>query len=212
MGHTATIRTIGNWLLCGVAVGISLGACSDLSEAEADSELDAGSESRTTVPSPKEGQAPSLTGSGVGCVRVGMYVSDLEAECSIIGDTTFHLEGQEQVGLLVDVSGATVLAELHDDRVWRIRVWSPDLETREGFGVGTPARELAALPQARIARGEGNIVLLVPELCGLSFDVTGPGLPAQTRDLAIEDLAGMPDSVTVRMVLVVGSCQGAVDP
>jgi len=149
---------------------------------------------------------PQLTGETAGSVRIGMTETNLREECTVVADTTLSLEGQAQPALLVEVGRDTVLAEIADAKVWRIRVRSAGLRTGDSVGVGTPARQLLSAPGASVAWGEGNHVLLTPEHCGLSFLLAG--LPRRARPWTAPEIADMPDTVRVDQVLVIGSCDG----
>ena len=199
--------------------GLALGAviaCTDADRAETDraqqSETEAASSQ--TAPSDAHGRhdretcldpsGPQLTGESAGLVRIGAAESGVRAECNVVADTALVLEGDVQPAILVEVGTDTVLAELVQGRVWRIRVRGPGLRTADSVGVGTPARQLLTTPGANVIWGEGNHVIVSPEHCGLSFRLTG--LPRSARPWRTAEVAEMPDSVRVGEVLVLGSC------
>ncbi len=147
---------------------------------------------------------PLITGTGVGCVRIGAPVEDVRRECDVVGDTTLHLEGQPQPALQVALEGDTVIAEAVDDRIWRIRIVSPGLSTADSLHVGTPVRDLADLPDAMVSWGEGQSFLIAPSHCGLSFAIDG--LPYRAQPWTAEELASLEDSVRISMILITGGC------
>jgi len=186
--------------------------CTDADRSGADTDQLPRSEpapsAEATDPSPDrsclDASGPQLTGESAGRVRIGMTKANLQEQCTVIADTALAQEGQVQPALLVEVGRDTVLAEVADAQVWRIRVRSAGLRTEDSVGVGTPARQLLAARGASVAWGEGNHVLLTPAHCGLSFLLAG--LPRRGRPWTAPEIAAMPDSVRVGQVLVIGSC------
>jgi len=200
-------------------LGLALGAiiaCADADRADTDalrqpepepasSEAAApGAPGRADGPTCLDPSGPQLTDASAGLVRIGATESSVRAECNVVADTALMLEGDVQPAILVEVGTDTVLAEIVDARVWRIRVRSPGLRTADSVGVGTPARQLLAAPGANVVWGEGNHVVVTPEHCGLSFLLTA--LPPRARPWSTAEVAEMPDSVRVGEVLVIGSC------
>lgn len=149
-------------------------------------------------------EAVLITTSSVGCLELDATVTAVQRECRVVADTTIHLEGMPQRALRVDVGAGTVLAEIVDDRVWRITVRTPGPVTGDSVGVGTPVPHLADYPDVRVVSGEGRYFLMTPVHCGLSFGIEGvpfgegPSTPAELRAL--------PDRVRVERILVTGSC------
>lgn len=140
-----------------------------------------------------------VTGRGIGDVSIGMTVDALRARCTITGDTTVQgAEGQPSRILRVAMGGETVDVEIADDRVWRIPVTDPDLQTADSLGVGTPLSRLLQLPGLTPAMGEGTYAMS-PAHCGLSFQLRGAGVVR-----SVEDLRKLPSSVNVERVLVTG--------
>jgi hypothetical protein len=119
-----------------------------------------------------------------------------------VGDTTLMLEGEPQPALRVALGGDTIVAEVVEGRVWRIRVTSPGPATSDSLRVGTPVRRLAELPGVILAAGEGRYYAISPAHCGLSFGVEG--LPFRARPWTVAELAATPDSVRVGEILVTG--------
>lgn len=140
----------------------------------------------------------------MGLVRIQAAVSDVRDQCVIVADTSLVLEGDVQPAILVEVATDTVLAEIDDGRIWRIRVRSSGIRTADSVGVATPARQLLTVPGAAVIWGEGNHFITSPAHCGLSFQLTG--LPPRARPWTTAEVAQMPDSVRVSQVLVTGAC------
>lgn len=146
-----------------------------------------------------------VRGSGVGGLEIGLLAAQVRDTCPVVGDTTLHLEGELQPGLIVELGGSPVIAEIVADRVWRIRIYTPGLQTLDSIGVGTPAREVATVPAARLLSGEGSYFVIAPEHCGLSFEIEG--LPDVSRSWELAELADQSDSVRVGTILISG-CPG----
>lgn len=154
---------------------------------------------------PADSTATRITGDGVGPLRIGARVSDVRARAAVVRDTTVPgAEGQPSRRIAVVLGPDTIEAEVVDDRVWRVPVTSPRLQTADGLGVGTPLARLLELPGARPAMGEG-LYVLVPSHCGLSFQLANPGgsLPPATTS---EELRRLPAATVVSRILVTG-CQ-----
>ena len=153
-------------------------------------------------------QGAVITGAGVGPIRIRMRVNELPVSCPIVGDTSLWLEGDLQPAVLIDVDGDTILAEVVDDRVWRITVSDKDLKTADGISVGTPVARLAVYPDAVISSGEGSFfVIAEASHCGLSFAV--PQLRHRPERWRRDDLMELPDTVRVGFILVIGACHSS---
>lgn len=186
----------------------SAAACADVetpkTEEPAPSHTESTTQAPTTVQRCTDPAEPLLTDSAVGLVRIEAPVDEVRERCTIAADTSLILEGDVQPAILVEVATDTVLAEIVDDRVWRIRVRSPAIRTADSVGVGTPARELLDEPGATVAWGEGDHFILNPAYCGLSFQLTG--LPQRPEPWTTPEVAELPDTVRVNEVLVTGGC------
>ena len=141
------------------------------------------------------GMPPVLTDSGVGALRVGARVDEVQAVCDILHDTTLRRgrEGMPERRITVVLGSMSTTATVADRRVWRIEIASPRFRTRDSLGVGTSVGTLRQRG-ATLVVGEDANYALVPGHCGLSFQLrAGTGGPAS-----------VPDSARVRMVLVTG--------
>lgn len=146
----------------------------------------------------------SITGAAVGGLRIHDPVDRVRRECDVVGDTTLMLEGMAQPALLVDLAGDTVVAEIVEDRVWRITVGAPGLATTGSLRVGAPARRVAEREDAAIGAGEGRYFVMAPSLCGLSFEIGGPA--PRPGGWTVAELRSAPDDVRISRILVTGGC------
>jgi hypothetical protein len=140
----------------------------------------------------------TLTGSGIGALRIGVSAAQIRSRCMVLSEDTAAPgpEGQKEHRLIVVTGSVNTTATLVNNRVWRLQVASPVFRTADSLGVGTQVSELRG-PNARLARGEGTYVLR-RDHCGLSFQL-GRGVPATAQTLE-----AVPDSVRVSRVLVIG--------
>jgi hypothetical protein len=138
----------------------------------------------------------ALTPHGIGDLRVGAEVSALRARCAIVGDTTIPgPEGTRERRVTVMLAAEPVTATVDGDSVWRIEVDSPVFRTADSLGVGSLGRQLKR-GRGTIATGEGNVVALREDHCGLSFLLAGATFRTRWTTL--------PDSARVRRVLIIG--------
>jgi hypothetical protein len=149
----------------------------------------------------------TLTGDGIGNLRVGAGVEDVARACRILRDTTgLGTEGQQERTILVDLGRDSVSAVVSADRVWRVHVRGPAFRTSDSLGIGTPVGAFR-LRGPQILMGEGNVFLRLPIHCGLSF---------RLRDVApgqASSLEQLPDSAVVDEVLAIGcAAPGRVAP
>lgn len=143
-------------------------------------------------------------------MRIGATEASVRERCVVVADTSLTLEGTAQLAILVEVGSDTVLAEIVESRVWRIRVRSAGLRTADSVGVGTPARQLLAAPDAAVIWGEGDHFIVSPAYCGLSFQLAG--LPPRASPWTTAEVRELPESVRVGQVLVVGGCPTTSSP
>jgi hypothetical protein len=140
-----------------------------------------------------------ILGDRVGPVQLGASVADVRAAVTGSRDTSFVIsEGQQERGLVVPVGrGNSVLAVIVDDRVSRIIVRDPAVQTERGLGVGSTFQQLRqAYGTACFApAATGGTAVWFPGLPGVSFafdarppapqDTAGAGFPgtSQVREL-----------------------------
>jgi CubicO group peptidase (beta-lactamase class C family) len=147
---------------------------------------------------------PVITGTGVGCLRMGATAEAVRDACPVVRDTTIVLEGMAQEALRVDVGGSGAIAEIVGDRVWRISVLDAGPVTSDSIGVGTALARLAEDPGIRVYAGEGRYFAVLPERCGLSFELDG--LPFGRPTWSLDQLRAAPEGARVSRVLIVEGC------
>ena len=146
---------------------------------------------------------PVIDGNGVAAVRIGIPVDSVRARCTVVRDSVeLDGEGMPQRVVRVALANDTMLVEVDSARVWRIQVVRPGIVTRDSLGVGTPVARLLALPGVQGITGEGNLFVVTPARCGLSFQLSEPRTPAGTWSLA--RLRQLPPATVVKRVLVLG--------
>ncbi len=158
------------------------------------------------------GGAPTITAAGVGPLRIGGEVSDVAARCTV-RDTSFTLgEGRVENGRVVDLGGARAVLIVSDDAspgIERIIVRDSSIRTEDGLGVGKTVGALrAAYGRVCAARGEGNVVVSVSSLPGVSFQVSGAPITANVERRP-EDI---PDNATITGIWLHGgrsACGGS---
>lgn len=146
-----------------------------------------------------------IRGEGIGLLRIGASVDSVRRHCVVVRDTTvLGAEGMPARKMAIAVAADTVEAEIVDNRVWRLAVLSPHLRTTDSLGVGTPLSRFLAMKKPRAFMGEGEVFLMLPSHCGLSFRLAdmGSGRPRAEYDSAA--LARLPKKAHVSEVLVFG--------
>lgn len=148
-----------------------------------------------------------VRGEGIGKLRIGASVDSVRRVCVVIRDTTVRgAEGMPARKMAIAVGADTIEAEIVDNKIWRLAVLSPHLRTPDSLGVGTPLSRFLRMKKPRAFMGEGEVFLMLPSHCGLSFRLAdmGPGRPRREYDSAA--LAKLPKKAHVSEVLVFG-CQ-----
>ena len=195
-----------------LAAAVALLACSS-KDAPPDS-TNAGTASGSSAATCVEGgSAPVITAAGVGPLRIGGQVSEVATRCTV-RDTSFSLgEGQMENGRVVDLGGARAVLMVSDDAqptIERIIVADSSIRTEEGLGIGKNVGALrAAYGRLCAMRGEGNVVVNVSALPGVSFEVSG-GIPVTAN--VERDPQAIPDNATITGIWVYGgrsACGGS---
>lgn len=147
----------------------------------------------------------TITSDGVGALRIGMSVESAKSSCNVLRDTTLlGGEGMMERRLVVSFPPDVLDAEIVDGRVWRLDIRSPGFRTADSLGVGSRIGDLSRLGRLQGLVGEGVLVVVSPDRCGLSFVLSG-GIPAmRVRNWDSTALAKLPRSTTVQRVLVLG--------
>ena len=142
-----------------------------------------------------------LSGNGLGALRVGAAVDEVRAACGVVVDTTLEHgnEGLPERRIAVLVGNDTVEATVVSDSIWRLELTTPRIRTVDSLGVGATAGMLRA-KGAKLAVGDRGVFALVPNHCGLSFQLSGV-------DPASSEWSRIADSTSISRVLVFG-CEG----
>ena len=148
---------------------------------------------------------------GIGVLQVGAPVELLRERCRVAKDTVVTgVEGMPGRQLYIVILGDTVVAEVEQDTVWRIRLTTERFRTGDSLGVGTPAEDLTRREGARALVGEGEIYLTIEEACGVSFRLDGvsysnvAGAPSPESAVRL-----VPDTSRVDLVLLIPCTTGA---
>ena len=174
-----------------------------------------GSDRRDSLSSPP---ATSATGcstrlireDGVGALKVGADVDSVRAHCQILRDTVEErAEGLPTRIITVRFGPDSIEAEVVDGRVWRIEVAKSGFATADSLGVGTRLGQLARFPGAIGENGEGELFIIIPAHCGLSFRIDAN--PGDTDDSEYDSarLATLKPQLPVDMVLITGCSEAA---
>jgi hypothetical protein len=148
----------------------------------------------------------TLTGDGVGALRVGASVAQVRKACHIPKPRLKKGERPPPDDLLEFKIGPTpVQAQIEDGRVWRIVIDGPLLTTGDRLGVGSPVAALLAAGPARASQGEGVIYASLPGRCGLIFQLSYRPRRGEDRDAWTPDtLALLPANTTIERVMISG--------
>jgi hypothetical protein len=152
----------------------------------------------------------TLTGDGVGAVRVGASVAAVRKACHAPVHKLKKGEPPPPANLLqIKIGGAPVQAEIADGRVWRVIVDDGPFRTRWKLGVGSPLSALLASPGARASETEGAIYVTTATDCGVSFALDyRPGRGEDRDSWTAEGLARLPQDAKVERVLMTGCKPG----
>jgi len=150
------------------------------------------------------GGSTALDGSGVGALRIGRSVAEIDRACVVLWDTTGRdVEGNPARTLGVRLGQDSVRAEVVNDRIWRLAITTPALRTADSLGVGTPLGRLLEAPSARGLSGEGALVVTMPEHCGMSFQLSATA-PTPRSGWTRAALERLPRATYVTRVLIFG--------
>lgn len=148
---------------------------------------------------------------GIGVLQVGATVELLGERCRLVKDTVVTgVEGMPGRQLYIVILGDTVVAEVEQDTVWRIRLTTERFLTGDSLGVGTPAEDLTSREGARALVGEGEIYLTIEEACGVSFRLDGVSYSNVASASSPESAVMLvPDTSMVDLVLLIPCTTGA---
>ena len=151
----------------------------------------------------------SLTGNGVGPIRLGMSVDSIKALCHVVRDTVQRgLEGMPERTMIVAFPPDMVEAEIVDGRLWRLDITSPAFRTSDSLGVGSTLSEFLRLDHLQGLVGEGILVLISKQHCGLSFVLSGGTPDRPMQNWTKQALSKLPGSLKVEKVYVLGCSAG----
>jgi hypothetical protein len=141
-------------------------------------------------------------------LRIGASVVDIKQRCQVLTDTSQpDDEGSPERVLLVKIGNDTLTAVIYDKRVYRVEVYSPNLRSADSLGVGSALATLLRTGGARVLGGEGRYYVVLPNHCGLSFQLPvvefpdSLGYPDVLEGAALKQLS---DTLRVTGVLIVG--------
>jgi hypothetical protein len=150
----------------------------------------------------------TVTGDGVGALRVGASVAQVRKVCRIPRVRLKKGQPPPPDNVLDFKIGPTpVQAEIEGGRVWRVIIDGSQLKTADKLGVGSPLSALLASAPARASEGEGVIYAATARHCGLGFQLDYRPRRGEDRDAWTADaLAALPKDVKISRVLISG-CQ-----
>ncbi len=157
-----------------VVVLIAASACSSKERAADSTAAAAGVPGSVCV---EGGVAPTITAAGVGPLRIGGAVSDIARRCAVRDTSLILSEGITEKGRLVNLGNASAVLLVSDDAeptIERIIITDSSIRTEDGVGIGKSVGALrAAYGRLCAMRGEGNLVVMVSSLPGVSFAIAG---------------------------------------
>lgn len=148
----------------------------------------------------------TVTGDGVGALRVGASVAAVRKVCRI-PRTRKKLDSEAIPVRYLDIRiGPTpVQAEIDQGRVWRVVIDGPALKTADKIGVGSPLANLLASGPVTASEGEGVLYAVSPRHCGMSFELSYRPKDGEDRDAWTTDtLMLLPKDVKINRVLAFG--------
>ena len=159
-----------------------------------------------SAPARRSCGAKTIEGDGVGEVRIGAAIGAVKSRCEVVRETVqLGSEGMMERRATVSFPPDVLEAEIVDDKVWRLDIRSPAFRTSDSLGVGSTLGDLLRLPRVQGMIGEGILVVVSPDRCGLSFVLSGGIPPGRVRNnWDRKALSALPASTKVARVLVLG--------
>lgn len=222
MNHRVTFNTVFAALAIAALVGCQTRSTEDRATNTADTASNATSTSDTTASAKTPGTAGStavasathacdaktITADGVGPIRIGANVDSVKKICTVRRDTTqLGGEGMMERRVTISIPPGELDAEIVDGRVWRLDIRSPAFRTADSLGVGSTLAELLTQQDPKPAAGEGIVVVMLRDHCGMSFVLSGGFKSGVFRKWTAEELRKLPSSTEVERVLVFGCRQ-----
>jgi hypothetical protein len=138
---------------------------------------------------------PPLSPGGVGPAQLGVRISTLSELCRVTDTSYMASEGMRERAHVVYFGDHRVIAVstgTADTSITRLIVDDRAFTTPQGIGVGSTIGEMRSLyPVLSYARGEGNLVVSIPTLPGISFAYDGTGLPDDPARAIVRQPAAM---------------------
>jgi len=152
----------------------------------------------------------TLTGDGVGAVRVGASVAAVRRACHIPVRKLKKGEAAPPPGLLrIKIGTTPLLAEIMGGHVWRVIVDGGALRTLDKLGVDSPLSAVLATPGARASETEGVVYAANAANCGISFALDYRPQRGEDRDSWTADtLSRLPSDTKVDRVMMSGCKAG----
>jgi hypothetical protein len=148
----------------------------------------------------------TLTGDGVGAVRVGSSVEAVRKACHVPVRKLKKGEAPPPANLLEIKIGMTpVQAEIAEGHVWRVIVDGGAFHTLDKIGVDSPLSAVLATGGARANQTEGVIYATNAANCGVAFALDYKPRRGEDRDnWTAEGLGRLPPDTKVARVLMSG--------
>ena len=148
---------------------------------------------------------PILTDEGVGELKVGRSVTDINQLCEVVTDGQQQgPEGMMERVLAVRVAGEIVPTTIVNDKVWRVSVTTPVIRTADSLGIDTPLQKIAAMSGAQFFPGEDGVYAFVADHCALSFRFSLPLRPPKGGQWTASAIAKEHGDAVVDRVLLTG--------
>lgn len=138
---------------------------------------------------------PPVSPGGVGIAQLGVRVSTLAGLCRVTDTSYMAAEGLRERAHVVHFGNHRVIAVstgTPDTSIIRLIVYDSAFTTSQGIGVGSTIGEMRSLyPVLAYASGEGNYVVSIPSLPGVSFAYDARGFPTDPTRAIVRQPAAM---------------------
>lgn len=149
---------------------------------------------------------PTLTGEGVGIIRVGAGQRVLQKACpagrvkSVLDD-----EANPEKVFAVRIRNAPVKATIADGRVWSVVVEGAGLTTPDKIGVGSSLADLRKVGKVTGTQGEGGVYASSSSHCGMSFELSyQPKDGEDHSDWTAAEVARLPANSKITRIVMFG--------
>lgn len=209
MNRPAALRTVLVALALAWLGGCRSKATDDRSDNASDT-METAATPPTVPPTIRSGSASrcdakTITADGVGPIRIGAKLDSVKRICAVTRDTAqLGGEGMMERRVTISIPPAQLDVEIVAGRVWRLDIRSAAFRTVDSLGVGSVLGDLLRHPDPKPAAGEGIVVVMLRDHCGMSFVLSGGFTSGVFRKWIAEELARLPSSTKVERVFVVG--------